>query len=122
MATSHRRSLWRAGGEQFEKLRWLRKYGIGAGPRIEEIDKDKRPNEGCNVELTELSHVSPNGDDGWHWWTIGFEAFGPPERVGDNLQAGLGEFFAKTDRPPPAPMLEANSMSYPAWFEEIELV
>jgi hypothetical protein len=105
-----------------QKLRWLRKYRIGAGPRIEEVDRDEQVDEGCNVELTELGHLGPDPDDRWRWWTIGFEAFGPPARVEGNLQTGLDAFFSKMDRPLPAPMLEANSMSYPAWFESVGLV
>jgi hypothetical protein len=87
-----------------------------------EVDKNERPDKGCNVELTELTNPSQNPDDRWRWWTIGFEAFGPPGRVEDNLRAGLVEFLSNAGQPGPWQMLEANSMSYPVWFESVGVV
>jgi hypothetical protein len=96
-----------------EKKRWLLKYEIQADAAPKEVLKEARPDEGCNVELTELLVV------GGRWWTIGFEAFGQPERVDRHLLASLETFFSGSREKIPCPLLEANSLSYPNWFASI---
>ena len=102
-----------SGKEGFDRLdiaktRWLRKYNVD-GSISAEVSRASRPEQGCNVELTELMVRSAS------WWTIGFEAFGPAVRVNENLSSTVSTFFSKR-LPPPCELLEANSMSYPAWF------
>ena len=99
-----------------EKKRWLLKYEFKADAAPKEVLKEARPDEGCNVELTELVVV------GGHWWTIGFEAFGLPERVDRHLLASLETFFSGSRAKIPCPLLEANSLSYPNWFANIGVV
>src|SRR4051794_17396553 len=69
-----------------DKTRWLRRYEIKGGASPSEISGKERPSEGCDVELTEL-HVESG-----FWWTVGFEAFGPPRKIYDHLRATLEEF------------------------------
>lgn len=97
---------------EVEKKRWLLKYEIKADATPNEVPKEAFPDDGCNVELTEL------GVAGDQWWTIGLEAFGPPERINNHLLASLNTFFSSRKKVP-CPLLEANSLSYPTWFATI---
>jgi hypothetical protein len=99
-----------------EKKRWLLKYEIKPDTAPKEVLKEARPDEGCNVELTELRVAEGR------WWTIGFEAFGPPERVDRHLLASVGTFFSGSREKISCPLLEANSLSYPNWFASIGVV
>jgi hypothetical protein len=98
------------------KNRWLLKYEIKTDATPNEVPREAHPDEGCNVELTELRVA------GVQWWTIGFEAFGPPERTDSHLLASLKAFFSGSRETVPCPFLEANSLSYPAWFASIGVV
>jgi hypothetical protein len=69
----------------------------------------KLPERGCSVEFTEVRL-----DGGDAWWTLGFEAFGPVDTVGDSLRSVAAVLAAR--RPPE---LGADTMaSYPAWLAE----
>jgi hypothetical protein len=87
------------------KRRRVRKYAIRDG-RARAIPADDRPEQGCNVELTELT---VNDDS---WWTIGFEAFGHESSLQDHLLTVARVVFADE-----APRLDLHdSYGYPAWL------
>ena len=97
------------------KRRWLRKFDTG-GPTVTEIElgKDERPkagglpDDGCNVELTEVWLEDPARV----WTTLGFEAFGSFDRVERSLAATLTQMSAVA-----MPNFGAGeALSYPAWL------
>ncbi|MCC6585665.1 MAG: hypothetical protein IT168_03010 [Bryobacterales bacterium] len=88
------------------KRRAIRKFDTANG--AVEVESDQRPGSGCNVELTELT--LPNGA---RWWSLGFEAFGGLETVGQSLIRAAGELASRS-----APALpEGVEASYPAWLK-----
>lgn len=106
-----------------EKRRWLRKLAVdaatGGTPAVREValDEDespmageRRPELGCNVELTRLQV-----DGGDVWWTLGFEAFGGLSAVRDALAAAVETMAGR--RPPP--LGPARCASYPAWIADL---
>lgn len=96
-----------AGWIAVKKLRWLRKFSL-EGTRPEEVDTTTFPDQGCNIELTDLRVV----DD--RWWTIGLEAFGDAENVRSHLYQVAVHFFATHAFPQ---SLDATcSFSYPVWL------
>jgi uncharacterized protein YndB with AHSA1/START domain len=98
------------------KQRWLRKYDTG-GSIIREIPlgKDEKPatgeplpDDGCNVELTEVWVEDPSRV----WTTLGFEAFGSLERIEASLAAAVHRLGSK-----PLPDVGPGSeLSYPQWL------
>jgi hypothetical protein len=97
------------------KRRWLRKFDTG-GPTVTEIPlgADERPkagglpDDGCNVELTEVWLEDPAR----LWTTLGFEAFGSFDRVERSLGATLTQMSAVA-----MPRIGAGqALSYPAWL------
>jgi hypothetical protein len=95
---------------QVEKRRRLVRYSAARGGDMQAVAPGERPAEGCLVELTEL------GVEGRHWWTLGLEAFGSPERVVGILAMAAQMVF--TD-PPPCRLIPADSIAYPAWLDEL---
>jgi hypothetical protein len=100
---------------RIEKFRWLRKFDTTGGKVIEiPLDSDEKPiggqplpDQGCNVEFTEITL-----DNTEAWRTLGFEAFGPLDSVETSLRLVSAE-LAK--RNPPMPK-ESRLASYPAWL------
>lgn len=89
------------------KVRWLRKFSLDHS-KLLEVSSEERPDEGCNVELTQLTVK------GEEWWTFAFEAFGEPGRVREHLQEVTGYFFSIH---PPINLFQAiNSCPYPVWL------
>ena len=99
------------------KKRWLRKFDTSGAIPIEiALDASEKPlgdrglpEDGCNVELTELRLV--NADV---WWTLGLEAFGTMWTVEKNLELGAQALAA---RQPPALRPEVTA-SYPSWLSK----
>jgi hypothetical protein len=92
------------------KDRHLQKYAEADGT-ISPASPADRPDQGCNVELTRLA-FSPGQ---WDWFTIGFEAFGPPARVSSILTASAERFFAQHAGVPLA-LQAADSLGYPEFL------
>lgn len=92
------------------KQRGLQKYAYTDG-KVSPASPAERPDQGCIVELTRLAFAPSQ----WHWFTIGFEAFGPPERVAATLTASVERFFAEHGAAPVA-LRAADSLSYPAFL------
>ncbi len=70
------------------------------------------PANGCHLELTELSVYGCGGPE--RWWTLGLEAFGPPDRVEANLARAVA-YWNQVAAPPLGGGLMA---SYPQWIAE----
>jgi len=70
--------------------------GSGAGP-------------GCAVELTDVRAA------GAAWWTLGFEATGPPDMLRGELEAAAALVFALA-QPGGLELGAGDSMSYAAWL------
>lgn len=66
------------------------------------------PDEGCNLELTEVSIVGRTAT----WATLGFEAFGSTDRVEANLERAL-EHLLGTGVPD---FPRGTEQSYPGWI------
>jgi len=99
------------------KRRWLRKYDTANSKAREiELGKDEKPISGewpvngCNVEFTEVWFE----DSTKLWTSLGFEAFGPLERVEETL-AAIVEHVGSRRFPDVGPGI---TMSYPEWLAE----
>ncbi len=100
------------------KRRWLRKLDttgpvpreIKLGTRELPIDGNRLPDEGCNVEYTEISvEGAPT------WVSFSFEAFGPLKTV----QSGLRRTTELLSKRQPPSLGNARCLSYPAWLANI---
>jgi hypothetical protein len=95
------------------KDRFLQKYSY-AGAQVSTVSPSERPDEGCNIELTRLALSASQ----WDRFTIGFEAFGAPERTATILAAGVERFFADHGRAP-IDLRAADSLNYPAFLLKV---
>ena len=93
------------------KQRDLRLLSLdGAAP--EEVEPNTvRLTNGCQFELTRIVLGGRGREE--PWWSCSFEAFGQAPSVVRNLESGM-EFVFRT--PPPLPLHEDRSMSYPYWL------
>ncbi|HEX5043833.1 MAG TPA: hypothetical protein VFV75_13055 [Candidatus Polarisedimenticolaceae bacterium] len=97
------------------KVRRLRKLDTGSA-HVSEIAlgadesplQGAVPDEGCNLELTEVSVPGHRGS----WATLGFESFGTLERVEVNLERAVGHLLGSGV--PEFP--HGIEQSYPAWI------
>jgi hypothetical protein len=90
------------------KTRWLRKFDTSENRPVE--SRDDSLADGCGVELTKIDLAG-----GVEWWTFGFEAFGPLDRVGASLRR-TAELLAGQG----APDLEMElTASYPEWLKHV---
>jgi len=79
---------------------------------LQEVPVGSLPVAGCNIELTRVEvEADPSS-----WFTLGFEAYGPPSARAALLEEGVGFFFKAQGRAPGIDLTEANSFSYPAWL------
>jgi len=92
------------------KTRYLQKYSYDEGS-LREISPDHRPTKGCNVELTRIAVNASQSN----WITLGFESFGEPGSVLQQLDASLQYYFTN-HKLPPHPLTGANSLNYPTWI------
>jgi hypothetical protein len=100
------------------KQRWLRGYDTSGPTPIEiPLDQDEKPKDGrklpengCNVELTQVS--LPTGQV---WWTLGFEAFGGLDTVAASLVA-TAKHLAKRN---PPELKGGQCQSYPEWLARL---
>jgi hypothetical protein len=90
-----------------QKKRWLRKFSLDHG-QLEPVDTEARPDDGCNVELTQLRVQERL------YWSLAFEAFGPEVQVRQHLWK-VGTHFL-TQHSPANQCSTANSCSYPVWL------
>jgi hypothetical protein len=96
------------------KTRYLRKFSADSG-KIVKVLADERPHSGCNVELTSIEvETQPH-----LWFSLAFEAFGPPSEVAKILDDTL-QYFFKNQGDTPMQLSGRNSLSYPAWIATLE--
>lgn len=100
-----------------EKTRWLRKFA-GTTSGLDEValgadEKPKSggpmPDRGCNVEVTRVVFLRPEGGA---WWTLGLESFGAHETVRDDLRRAA-ELLDRRGCPEST---SGTCASYPAWL------
>lgn len=108
----HQSGLWL----KVRKERILRKFSADRGP-LREISTPPGffPGSGANIELTRLEvEANPR-----FWFSLGFEAFGPPAVADKVLLEALRLFLKDHGRPPGISLREENSLSYPAWLAKV---
>jgi hypothetical protein len=94
------------------KVRYLRKYQVTGDKRVLAVPLNEWPDNGCNVELTEV--IAPGGQV---WWTLGLEAFGEADvSIEDNLRLSANYFFAGTGL---GMFEEKDSYGYPRWLNVV---
>ncbi len=95
------------------KVRYLCKYQVTSDKRVLAVPLHEWPDNGCNVELTEL--IAPGEKV---WWTLGLEAFGEADGIiEDNLKLSANYFFDVTD----LGTFEAkDSYGYPGWLNVLK--
>ena len=93
------------------KERNQRIFSAEAG-NLQEIPVGSFPVVGCNIELTRIDVKA----DAPSWFTLGFEAYGPPSVTAGILEKGVGLFFKAQGQAPGITLTRANSFSYPTWL------
>jgi hypothetical protein len=92
------------------KKRYLQQVVFDTGRPVA-VSPDLCPGAGCHVELTLVNLIETFSA----WFTVGFEAFGPPDQALALLDAAVRHFFA-THGSPPVQLDSRASLSYPAWL------
>jgi hypothetical protein len=93
------------------KERNQRIFSSEAG-NLQEVSTGSFPVTGCNIELTRIEVEA----DPSTWFTLAFEAYGPPSVTAEILEEGVRFFFKKRKRAPGINLNKANSFSYPTWL------
>lgn len=70
---------------------------------------------GCNIEVTRIDVDA----DPRSWFSLGFEAFGPPALTARTLDGVLVAFFNEHGPVPGRTLNENESASYPAWLAKL---
>jgi hypothetical protein len=76
-----------AGWQAVSKRRRISRFSLASGP-AKPSDRSSRAGPGCAIELTDV-HAG-----GEAWWTLGFEATGPPDVLRSELEAAAALVFA----------------------------
>lgn len=98
------------------KERFLRKFSTGRDGLVEETARQRPfPASGCNVELTRITVEA----DPRFWFSLAFEAFGPPALAVKILEMAIHSFFQEHGRAPGIRLSRRNSLSYPAWLVKL---
>ena len=98
------------------KERFLRRFSAEQGRPVEVTKRQGYfPTVGCNVEVTRIEVDA----DPQYWFTIGFEAFGPPSVTRRILDEALLLFFEEHGRVPGSTLGEDESTGYPAWLAKL---
>lgn len=84
---------------------------------LQEVSRDSLPVTGCNIELTSVEVEA----DSQSWFTLGFEAYGPPSVTPGILEEGVGSFFKAQGQAPGMNLTQTNSFSYPAWLMNLRM-
>jgi hypothetical protein len=97
-----------AGWERVRKRRRISRFSL-AGGQLLPGSAGRAEEPGCAVELTEIRARHET------WWTLGFEATGPPDRLRGGLEAASAFLFARAF-PADAEMTTEDSKSYAEWL------
>ena len=98
-----------AGWRPVTKRRRIGRFSL-AGGLAKASDRRSREGPGCAVELTDV-HAG-----GEAWWTLGFEATGPPDVLLSELEAATALVFA-TALPGGLELGAHDSRSYAEWLQ-----
>ena len=93
------------------KERNQRIFSAEAG-NLQEVSAGSFPAVGYNIELARIEVEA----DPPSWFTLGFEAYGPPSITAGILEEGVGFFFQAQGRAPGINLTGGNSFSYPTWL------
>jgi hypothetical protein len=109
------------------KKRCLRRFALENGEVKEMPAAAIQVVPGCHAELTAVDLVSsgeglvPSEAVEWSradsWWSLSLESFGDPASTLGNLDRAAEYFFQD---PPPMPLPDGCSLSYPAWLAELQ--
>jgi hypothetical protein len=102
---SGRSAGWRA----MTKRRRITRFSLAGGP-AKARDRRLREGPGCAVELTDV-HAGSEA-----WWTLGFEATGPPDLLLSELEAAAALVFARA-LPGGLELGVHDSRSYAQWLQ-----
>ena len=104
-----------------KKSRLLRDYRIDVDGAIIPVSESNGPEARCSVELSQVEVI------GQRWWTLGFEASGPPATLSESLERVTRYILRRM-----ATALDASSGSsgadflgrdisfgYPRWLQEL---
>jgi hypothetical protein len=100
-----------------QKKRIVRKFSADSDS-VKEVPPKQQPfpASGCNVELTAIKvNATPK-----LWFSLGFEAFGPPAAVARILDEAVRSFFSGNGAMPGIRLSESESLNYPAWLRMLE--
>ncbi len=108
----HQSGLWL----KVRKERFLRKFSTDTGHLVEfSAPPGSFPGSGITIELARIEvEVNPRS-----WFSLGFEAFGPPAVANKILLDALRLFFEDHGRVPGISLSEDNSLPYPAWLAKV---
>ena len=98
-----------AGWRAVSKRRRISRFSLAGGP-AKPRDRGSGEGPGCAVELTDV-HAG-----GEAWWTLGFEATGPPDVLRSELEAATALVFAMA-LPDGLELGLHNSGSYAQWLQ-----
>ena len=99
-----------AGWRPVSKRRRISRFSLAGGP-ARAGDRGSGEGPGCAVELTDV-HAG-----GEAWWTLGFEATGPPDVLRGELDAAAALVFALAV-PGGLELGMGNSVSYAQWLRQ----
>lgn len=102
-----------SGWQRVDKKRWIRRYDLGGLGPATGVPFEQVIESGCNAELSDVLV------DGTPSWSLGFEAFGPPEACERALTAGVSAFLADTPELAAVAFMQADSHSYPSWLAHV---
>jgi len=94
-----------------KKIRRSKTYRVTSHGEIEVVKAGKELDQGCHIELTELSALEQE------WYSLGFEAFGQEDALEKMLQRALEVALTTSD----LPSLKAKqSYGYPKWLSRLQ--
>ena len=99
------------GWKLVRKQRHLRLFRLDDDKPVEQAHPKQHIENGCLFELTQLQVDERTA------WSVGFEAFGSPERLMDNLRLTTEHIFLQMPR---RGFSDDNSFGYPRWLQRLE--
>ena len=104
-----------AGWRVVSKRRRISWFSLAGGPAKASDCRRSREGSGCAVELTDV-HAG-----GEAWWTLGFEATGPPDVLRSELETAAALVFAMA-LPGGLELGGHDSKSYAQWLQQPQVL
>ena len=101
------------GWHRVDKSRWIRRYEVGDTGSAMAVPFERVIESGCGAELSDVLV------DGTPSWSLGFEAFGPPDALESALTAGVSAFLADSPELTAVSFMQTDSHSYPSWLADV---